>query len=401
MKVVHLKEYGTSQPVKLSIEQIRALRQFGGKVGLEPSDDENRFLLRANSWIGKFVVPGLTVDIAPKIDLKNTLKMYLLGDGEANPILVESMNRIADENDFWNLVSELLIETVDSIINNGIKREYIEIDCNSDFVRGQLRIVDDMIQNVPIRTGTVCRYTELSPDIPQNQALLWGLETLCHLVPPDISYRIRFMTKRLAEVSLPADAPLCDYKAENDYYRTALFLVKLIKSSLQTCSSTFGLSGFGLMMDMNKVFEGYCRNQIRSVFSESDIYIPDKSSTARNLCEHVKLVPDFLIQEGGRVIAVCDCKYKTNWRFQNADVYQMLAYLEGYSGAKTAMIFHPEDGQRNIVVDKIDLPRSGRLYRVGLPIELLMDESVWYQLQKVICELLNVKPTIPPVSLAS
>jgi 5-methylcytosine-specific restriction enzyme subunit McrC len=389
MSVVRLKEYERDGPVRLSNEQIRSIRQFSGKVVLEASDDSGCYFVRADSWVGKFTVPGLTFDIVPKIGPVNALKMYLMGDGEASPELMESLNRASDDDYFWDLTAEILMRTTDAIIRSGIRREYVEFEQNSDFVRGQVVIAEDLLQNVPIRFGTVCRYSELTPDIEVNRAVLWGLEVLTQGVSTSMAQRIRFFTKRLEEISLPRDVPEVDYRRESGSYRTALFLVDLVSRSLQTDSSTFGLSGFGLLMDMNQVFEGFVRNMLRTKLLEKGLVVPDKRSTRRPLCKEVMLEPDFLIYASEAIVAVCDCKYKDDWRFQNADVYQMLAYLEGFDGVRTAFVFHPESDADKISIDKIEYPRSGTLFRIGLPSERLLDMDVWAEVCDVFFASLN------------
>ena len=387
MNVVRIKEYGKSRAVSLTGDQIRGLRQFDGKIKLEPSDEPGNYFIWANSWIGNFTTSGLVVEISPKIGPVNALKMQLLGDGEANPLLVESLNRAAKFDHFWDLIAELLINTVSSILKDGLRRSYIEVDENSEFFRGELLVPEDIVRNVPVRTGTFCRHTELTADIEVNRALLWGLETLGFLVSKELSGRIKFMTFKVEGVSHSNVAPNCDHKFESGFYRLALFLVNLIRSSLQTSSSTFGLSSFGLMMDMNKVFEGYVRNQLRIVFEGSGVDVPDKRTGSRPLCENVMLNPDFLIRQGPSILAICDCKYKVNWRFQNPDVYQMLAYLEGFKGVGKAVIFYPHSRSSDIVTDHIKLPRSGTLYSVGLPVERLLDVGLWDEVREQICKI--------------
>jgi len=319
--------------------------------------------------------------------------MYLLGDGEASPELIDSLNRVSDSDDFWDLVAELMISTTDAIVRSGIRREYVEFDRNSDFVRGQILIAEDLLQNVPVRTGTVCRLTELTADIDVNRAILWALEVLNQGVSSSMARRIKMFSRRLEEIGSSKEVPAFEYRSESGSYRTALFLVDIVRRSLLTDAATFGLSGFGLMMDMNQVFEGFVRNMLRAALLKHGIGVPEKTSTKRSLCKGVMLEPDFVVSEEELVIAVCDCKYKLDWRFQNADVYQMLAYLEGY-GVKSAFIFHPESNGDKISIDQIDYPRSGTLIRIGLPTGYLLDATMWSDVARFLLTSLGVKAAV-------
>jgi 5-methylcytosine-specific restriction endonuclease McrBC regulatory subunit McrC len=324
--------------------------------------------------------------------------MYLLGDGEASPELIDSLNRASDSDDFCDLVAELMISTTEAIIRSGIRREYVEFDRNSDFVRGQILIAEDLLENVPIRKGTVCRLTELTADIDVNKAILWGLEILNQGVSSSMARRMKMFSRRLEEISSPREVPAVEYHSESGRYRTALFLVNLVRRSLQTDAATFGLSGFGLMMDMNQVFEGYARNMLRAALCKHGLAVPERKSTKRSLCKGVMLEPDFVVSEKKSVIAVCDGKYKLDWRFQNADVYQMLAYLEGF-GLKSAFIFHPESIGNVISVDQIDYPRSGTLFRVGLPTKYLLDVALWSEVARFMLTSLGAKAVVKTVTV--
>ncbi len=55
----------------------------------------------------------------------------------------------------------------------------------------------------------------------------------------------------------------------------------------------------------------------------------------------------------------------------------MLAYLEGFAGVKNAFIFYASTEQTIDNFEKIDYPRSGSLFRVGVPIDSLLDENWW------------------------
>lgn len=390
MMIVRIDEFQRSKPILLNTEQIRWLRQFEGKMTVEASDTAGHYFLRADSWVGKFTIPGLIVDVVPKIGPVDVLKMYLVGDGEASPELLSSLNRTNSESDFWDLVAELLMHITDEIIRGGIRREYVENERNSEFVVGQVVIANDIITNTPLRTGTYCRFSELTPDIAVNQAIVWGLNVLGHSVSGPVAHRMRFFTRKLEEVSPAPRVPQISYQTESGLYRTALFLVDLVSRSIVTSSSTFGLSGYGLLLDMNKVFEGYVRNTMRRVLKKQNLHIPEKSDSRTPLCKGVMLEPDFIIINRNQPIGICDCKYKVDWKYINADVFQMLAYLEGFASVKNAFVFYPSTEQTIGFLDKIDYPRSGSLFRIGIPIQTLLDDNWWSQMANKLADLVGL-----------
>ena len=93
---------------------------------------------------------------------------------------------------------------------------------------------------------------------------------------------------------------------------------------------------------MNKVFEGYVRQQLRKRLHLIGVRVAEKSEENRNLHEGRRLEPDLvLIGDIGRApVAIADCKYKRDWDFVREDTYQRawgrngwVIHVKGYGGA--------------------------------------------------------------------
>lgn len=125
---------------------------------------------------------------------------------------------------------------------------------------------------------------------------------------------------------------------------------------------------------MNKVFEGYVRNQLRIAARSVSLRVGEKALAKRDLCPQVKLEPDMLFTHSGKPVIVADFKYKVDWEKINSDIYQMLAYLEGYK-LDIAVIFYPSTEGRQEKL--IKLPRERDLWVIGLPIQELFNPTFW------------------------
>jgi 5-methylcytosine-specific restriction endonuclease McrBC regulatory subunit McrC len=161
----------------------------------------------------------------------------------------------------------------------------------------------------------------------------------------------------------------------NDLYFRALWLVRLIDRATALNMNRYGFRSAGFGVDMNKVFEGYVRNQLRIGARSFSLRVGEKALAKKDLCEQVKLEPDILVTRSGVPVIVADCKYKVDWSKINSDIYQMLAYLEGYRPVNTAVIFCPSsEGFEERV---IRLPRERSLIVIGLPRNSLFDSDAW------------------------
>ena len=95
-----IQEYGTSNPIKLSDSQIRAIQPFLTFISLRAGSRNGEFTIEASSWVGDIKIPGLMISISPKIGPQNLLELLLMGDGEAKPRDTDSI--IHRDETFWD-----------------------------------------------------------------------------------------------------------------------------------------------------------------------------------------------------------------------------------------------------------------------------------------------------------
>jgi 5-methylcytosine-specific restriction enzyme subunit McrC len=375
-KEVHLREFERSADIELTPEQYNSICNFSDLISVQGGRRFGTYHLEANSWIGHILLPQMKIVIEPKIGAVDVLKMIIGGDGEANPKDFDAI--VKSDSTLWDIIAEGLMYETLRILRQGLRHKFIEQVDSLMTPRGKVEFYSDFIANTPIRKGVVCEHDEFSPSIPENVAIKWALEVLEQLVSKEKVGRLRQVVSRMDAIIHSPVMPHFAMPSSNDVYFRALWLVRLIDRTTALNLNRYGFRSAGFGVDMNKVFEGYVRNQLRIAARPGLLRITEKSLAKRDLCSQVKLEPDILITRAGKPVVVADCKYKIDWSKINSDIYQILAYLEGYQPINTAVILCPASAEFNEKV--IDLPRGRTLLVLSLPVDKLFAPQFWTDL---------------------
>ena len=138
----------------------------------------------------------------------------------------------------------------------------------------------------------------------------------------------------------------------------------------------FGHVAPNAIVNMNEVFEAFVRARLRRFLAPHCLIVLEKGSDRRLFSANVQIEPDIVVADrSGRVVAVGDVKYKWQWDFVNADVFQMNAYLDTFPESKIAYVFFPSDASyENMATEK--LPRERFLAPIPLsPRDMFRDET--------------------------
>jgi 5-methylcytosine-specific restriction enzyme subunit McrC len=153
----------------------------------------------------------------------------------------------------------------------------------------------------------------------------------------------------------------------NEHYRPAVELALLILRSMavklaqgQVCSASF-------LVDMNKVFEDFVVVALREALGLPEPLFPQgaKGKAVRlDEAGRIELKPDLSVWKGGKCLFVGDAKYKTV-RTDNADLYQLLAYLVAvdlpagmliYAAGEEQPVLHAvRHSNKTLLVESLDL----------------------------------------------
>jgi 5-methylcytosine-specific restriction enzyme subunit McrC len=351
-----LFEHRTSPAVGLTAEQRDALRRLVPSVTVAPAvGREGAYDLTPGSVIGAVTLPGLAIEIRPKIPIDRVLFLlsYTLDPKiwrrepfyfESRPFLLEA------------LIPAFVLQARRAF-RSGLLQGYRSEEDALQGVRGRIRFDDQIRKRFGLVPPVEVRYDELTEDIEVNRLIRAAVDRLqkMRLRSTDSRSGLRWMRGALERVTLceytPQQLPEIAWDRLNERYRGAVELAKLILRSASFDLHHGAVRASAFLVDMNEVFESFVAEALREALGLSPGVFP-RGARGRDLClDHgraVRLEPDLSWWEGRRCVFVGDLKYKSvNARgIKHPDLYQLLAYTVAAGLATGLLVYAAGEGGR-------------------------------------------------------
>jgi 5-methylcytosine-specific restriction enzyme subunit McrC len=328
---------------------------------------------RTTQWVGVVQVPGVQIEILPKVDAlagsagseeaqfetrRNLL--YMLSVSGDVPVRDRDIARLA-------LRQAPLSETLASIFADrlrgelllGPERAYHAQEANLRSFKGKLLIARQALRNAAHRERFYCRYDEFSEDTPMNRIFRASCRALLEVTrtpaTQDALRHCLLLLDGVADVEIQeADFGRIALNRQTERFEDILRFCRLLFSGHTPTIEAGGTRTFSLLFDMNKVFERFVAAFLRRyvVPRLSDVTVfPQAAHHKRHLMESagagvLRLEPDVLVESpGGRLII--DTKWKLlapgkrgRGGVADADLYQLYAYTRRY-GCKRSVLLYP------------------------------------------------------------
>lgn len=348
------EEWQTSEVLTLSKKELEFLNQkvnenkTNSKIEIIPKG-ENQYQLKATSWVGTIKIPNsYTINIRPKIGNLNFFKMLVYSENLAD-VKFFDLVRASEGIDLVDFMARLFLETTNEIIQDGVYKSYISKVEEIPTIRGRLLLVQNIRRPRITQEKFWCEYDDLSPDILENQILLYSAKLIATLVRDrklkEEIYRVQYIFEKegVSDVFLDLyHLDMVTYQKFNQHYENALklceFILRLIWYGDFTREEMLPIYGF--LYNMNSLFQNFVTRVIQETMPEYRVKRePKKNRLLENvtkfedyekLSETVStkvLKPDIVIQEktNGNPVFVIDTKYKKGDPSAN-DFYQSVAY---------------------------------------------------------------------------
>jgi 5-methylcytosine-specific restriction enzyme subunit McrC len=329
---------------------------------------EGKKALRVKNFVGVISAPdGTQVEILPKTsdgaqDLKGTriLLWKML-------TAVENLPFIETTDAHLKLQSGPLIEAliaiflahVAALVRRGIRRDYERVEAEERFLRGRLRVQQQM-QAPPGRQHMFhVEYDIFSENRAENRLLHSALEKVARTSKTAQNQRLaRELRHGLELVPLSSDyaADFAKWRVSRDmvHYQPLLPWLRLILN--QECPHALKdvHAGISFLFPMEKLFEKYVEQSLRRSLRVSGIAVQGQArshflSIAPNAFQ---LKPDLLLSRDRIWIGVADAKWKLideratydngdedpKAGIKQADVYQLFAYGHKYLEGKGRLV---------------------------------------------------------------
>jgi 5-methylcytosine-specific restriction enzyme subunit McrC len=162
----------------------------------------------------------------------------------------------------------------------------------------------------------------------------------------------------------PAAVPDVSFTRLNRHYQPAVSLASLLLRCASLDLGSGGARGSAFLIDMNKAFERFVRGALRVALGADIARFPDRPPRHHLDKEGVvPLKPDLCLLGDRRVLWVGDAKYKRlpAGAYQNADLYQLLAYAIAFDLPGGTLIYAADEGVSDA---EHVVPQAGKSLRV-------------------------------------
>lgn len=304
-------------------------------IGVECIDFKQEIVDFPQAYVGYINMPNRQIIIDSKhegVQLSHIIRIYYFLYASDATDLDDPIYDI-DSGSSFDVVKNF-IEELDRVIKKGLPVEYRENRENLQFLRGNLNVVNTIInRDLGKRDIFDCSFDELSHDIPINQVLYMAFLKAKQMAEVGT---VGILEKHFFDVSEINIIPEIKLTTNTMYCKKALSLAYMILNDLSIADAGNQTYGQNLLLNFDRLFEDFVKRVLTVYSGDYEFtYWTDEKSYA--LCKtetdefYKSYIPDMLYGYQDKVFpvsayAILDMKNKTSKPFSNADVYQMFFY---------------------------------------------------------------------------
>ena len=378
-KLLTIREYAqlTTQPVEPSLDRAQVsptafdwlceLSASFKKSGATLLQVEGGLSLKWDNYVGVLDTPcGTRIEILPKhVDSKDSaiksralLRKMIQSALDVKPRELELSNLELFDAPITEWVMNNFLCALDRLVKRGIRFDYLRIEEEQRFLRGQLNIPRQMRQPPGRQHHFQIRHDVFLPDRPENRLLKSALETVSQATKNADNWRLANELRSLLLEIPPSTDIDADFRAWcsdrlMEHYRPVKPWCEVILKQQTPLSVAGHWEGLSLLFPMEKLFERYVEGWLRRSLDQEAKLVAQAS--AEFLCHHnheriFQLKPDLLVSSGCQRW-VLDTKWKridtsnrkNNYGLNQTDFYQLFAYGQKYlKGQGEMMLIYPQ-----------------------------------------------------------
>ncbi|MCV7434931.1 hypothetical protein H7K31_25375 [Mycolicibacterium bacteremicum] len=164
--------------------------------------------IAASSWIGVIRFTNLEIRVIPKLvgDPLRVLRMLEYSGGVRLLAQLPIERELpAHGSDLFELIVMLLVQETQTLMRDGLIRDYRSVDDALVIMRGRLRIREQFLQRYGSFHRLECQFDEYDGDIPENQLLAAALSAASRRVrDPELKSETHVLAHMLAGVCEPS-----------------------------------------------------------------------------------------------------------------------------------------------------------------------------------------------------
>ena len=323
--------------------------------------------VKFTQFCGVVQVDGLQVEVLPKLtpyqteaQQRDTLLTMLTCAGDLEAVDTLGAGLATSRTTLLDLFIRHFAHLLERQLQQGLLRDYRDIDDTLDQVRGRIDLVRQQRENLFKPQRLACRYSELVADIPVNQLLHSALRLVISLATsPLLAQRLHALRMRFGGVGTLAPHERGP-KAEQlnrmqSRYSPLVALAHLFLDGQFLDARSGRQQAFSLLFDMNRLFEKYTASLLSPLARLQGLTLIEQGPR-RYLGHDSSGRGRLLMRPDISLLSDRDAKYPkvildTKWKridktdallsLSAADLYQMLSYATTYK-CNNLMIIYPE-----------------------------------------------------------
>lgn len=317
-------------------------------------------VLQAQNYVGVIQTKdGTTIEILPKIKNATTEKskdilIKMLKTLKNSPFKNLSVaNLKSSKIPLFEIFISMFLEELTVLVRNGIKSDYISKEENLKFLKGKLKISEQIKYNTIHKERFFVQYEEFISNRVENRLIKTTLQFLYN------KSKINKNQQRIREFLFVFDEIEISHNIKTDFSKIKLNRqMKDYEQVLLWCK-TFLLENsfspykgndiaFALLFDMNLLFESFVYSYLKKSSNFQDIKSQDRTHhlAYENGIGRFRLKPDIVIN-GGKIIADTKWKILSEDKAYNGvlqdDMYQLYAYGTKYDNCEKMYLIYPFD----------------------------------------------------------
>jgi 5-methylcytosine-specific restriction enzyme subunit McrC len=370
---------------------------------LKPIQRNGQLYLKVLNYVGVLETPnGTVIEILPKTSvhvedpeqeraslMKMLAKVYKLSMREQSGSDLQVFKRPLIE-----VLISWFLSDVGTLMRRGIKSDYFLVEEEMTFLKGRLRIQDQIKQSVGRRHKFQVSYDDYIPDRPENRLVHLALSKILKWSKSSVNQRkAKEFLFAFADIpfSKQVEQDLTSWCSDRSmaHYRAMKSWCELILRQQSPLSLKGQQSGISMLFPMEQLFEKYVARVLSNQLADG-FYLKEQMSSL-SLVEHqakgwFRLKPDLAIINNKYPVCILDTKWKLidtdknttkeKYGLKQSDLYQMFAYGEKYLKGRGEMyLIYPSHIQFNHPLQPFNYSDELTLYVV--PFDLANDRLMF------------------------
>ena len=317
-------------------------------------------VLQAQNYVGVIQTKdGTTIEILPKIKNATTEKskdilIKMLKTLKNSPFKNLSVaNLKSSKIPLFEIFISMFLEELTILVRNGIKSDYISKEENLKFLKGKLKISEQIKYNTIHKERFFVQYEEFISNRVENRLIKTTLQFLYN------KSKLNKNQQRIREFLFVFDEIEISHNIKTDFSKIKLNRqMKDYEQVLLWCKTFLFENSFSpykgndiafaLLFDMNLLFESFVYSYLKKSSNFQDIKSQDRTHhlAYENGIGRFRLKPDIVIN-GGKIIADTKWKILSEDKAYNGvlqdDMYQLYAYGTKYDNCEKIYLIYPFD----------------------------------------------------------